>query len=189
MRRRTPIAAAGSTRRRASRTDPRFVRRGTRNMSSLRSSVRAVAALVLLAASTAALAAGPATRDLAAEEANRQLVLTFYDRFFNRHEAVEAAAVVADDYKQHNPHVPDGKKPFVSYFVGAFQKNPASRARIVRSATDGDLVYLHVHATERPGDRGEAVVDIFRVKDGKIVEHWDVIQPVPEKSANANTMF
>ncbi|WP_371140923.1 nuclear transport factor 2 family protein [Burkholderia cepacia] len=158
-------------------------------MSSLRSPVRTVAALVLLAASTAALAAGPATRNLAAEEANRQLVLTFYDRFFNKHEAVEAAAVVADDYKQHNPHVPDGKKPFVSYFVGAFQKNPASRARIVRSATDGDLVYLHVHATERPGDRGEAVVDIFRVKDGKIVEHWDVIQPVPDTSANANTMF
>ncbi|WP_321875509.1 nuclear transport factor 2 family protein [Burkholderia cenocepacia] len=159
-------------------------------MSSFRSPARAVAAFVLLAASSAAaLAAGPATRDLAAEEANRQLVLTFYDRFFNRHEAVEAAAVVADDYKQHNPHVPDGKQPFVSYFVGAFQKNPASRARIVRSAADGDLVYLHVHATERPGDRGEAVVDIFRVKDGKTVEHWDVIQPVPETSANRNTMF
>ncbi|MCR4465632.1 nuclear transport factor 2 family protein [Burkholderia sp. SCN-KJ] len=158
-------------------------------MSSLRSPVRTVAALVLLAASTAAPAAGPPARDLAAEEANRQLVLAFYDRFFNKHEALEAAAVVADDYKQHNPRVPDGKKPFVSYFVGAFRKNPESRAQIVRSATDGDLVYLHVHATERPGDRGEAVVDIFRVKDGKIVEHWDVIQPVPEKAANGNTMF
>ncbi|WP_175796473.1 nuclear transport factor 2 family protein [Burkholderia anthina] len=158
-------------------------------MSPLRLPVRTIAAFVLLAASTAALAAGPATRDVAAEEANRQLVLTFYDRFFNKHEAVEAAAVVADDYKQHNPHVPDGKKPFVSYFVGAFQKNPESCVRIVRSAADGDLVYLHVHATEHPGDRGEAVVDIFRVQDGRIVEHWDVIQPVPEKSANANTMF
>lgn len=158
-------------------------------MSSLRSPVRAVAAFVLLAASTAALSAGHVTRDLAAEEANRQLVLTFYDRFFNKHEAVAAAAVVADGYKQHNPHVPDGNKPFVSYFVGAFQKNPESRAQIVRSSTDGDLVYLHVHATERPGDRGDAVVDIFRVKDGKIVEHWDVIQPVPENAANANTMF
>ncbi|RQZ18856.1 hypothetical protein DIE15_08105 [Burkholderia sp. Bp9031] len=158
-------------------------------MSSLRSPVRAIAAFVLLAASTAALAAGTAARDLAAEEANRQLVLTFYDRFFNKHEALEAAAIVAEDYKQHNPHVPDGKKPFVSYFVDAFKKNPESRAQIVRSATDGDLVYLHVHATERPGDRGEAVVDIFRVKDSQIVEHWDVIQPVPEKAANAHTMF
>ncbi|KWF71368.1 nuclear transport factor 2 family protein [Burkholderia pseudomultivorans] len=158
-------------------------------MSSLRSSARAAAACVLLAASTVAPAAGPTTRDVAAEAANRQLVLTFYDRFFNQHEAVEAAAVVADDYRQHNPHVPDGKQPFVSYFVGAFKKNPESRARVVRSAAEGDLVYLHVHATEHPGDRGEAVVDIFRVKDGRIVEHWDVIQPVPEQAANANTMF
>ncbi|AOK20097.1 hypothetical protein WT26_30345 [Burkholderia cepacia] len=143
----------------------------------------------LLAGATAALADPSTSRNLAAEEANRQLVLTFYDRFFNKHDIAAAATVVADDYKQHNPHVPDGKKPFVSYFTGAFKDNPQSRARIVRSATDGDLVYLHVHSTERPGDRGEAVVDIFRVKDGKIVEHWDVIQPVPETSANANTMF
>lgn len=127
-------------------------------------------------------------RDLAKEEANRQLVLKFYDRFFNEHET-EAADVVAEDYKQHNPEVPDGKKPFVTFFTGFFKENPQSRAKIVRSATDGDLVYLHVHSTNGPDDRGQAVVDIFRVRDGKIVEHWDVIQNVPESSANPNTMF
>lgn len=129
------------------------------------------------------------TRDLATEEANRKLVVEFYDRFFNKHETAEAAEVVADSYIQHNPQVPDGKAPFVSFFTGYFKTNPESRAKIVRSATDGDLVYLHVHSTEGAKDRGVAVVDIFRVKEGKIVEHWDVIQPVPEKAANQNTMF
>ncbi|NDJ57126.1 hypothetical protein GWD52_08995 [Enterobacteriaceae bacterium 4M9] len=134
-------------------------------------------------------AAQNVTRDVAAEEANRTLVLNFYDRFFNKHEVTQAAEVVADNYKQHNPQVPDGKAPFVSYFAGYFKENPQSRARIVRSATDGDLVYLHVHSASGPKDRGQAVVDIFRVQGGKIVEHWDVIQEVPEKAANSNTMF
>ncbi|KAJ34238.1 hypothetical protein BW45_04870, partial [Agrobacterium tumefaciens] len=72
---------------------------------------------------------------------------------------------------------------------GHFKENPQSKARIVRSATDGDLVYLHIPSTEKDGDRGRAIVDIFRVTDGKITEHWDVIQPVPETAANNNTMF
>ncbi|MGQ8706711.1 nuclear transport factor 2 family protein [Serratia sp. TSA_198.1] len=128
-------------------------------------------------------------RDTSIEEANRQLVLTFYDRFFNRHDIVQAAKVVADDYRQHNPGVPDGKAPLVDYFTGFFKSNPQSRARIVRSAADGDLVWLHVHSTNGKDDLGRAVLDIFRVKDGQIVEHWDVIQDVPGKSANPNTMF
>jgi len=124
-----------------------------------------------------------------AEEANRALVLDFYDQFFNRHETEEAALLLAEDYRQHNPSVPDGRAPVVSYFTQYFRENPQSRARVVRSATDGDLVYLHIHSTNGPEDRGVAVVDIFRVRDGRIVEHWDVIQPVPAESANSNTMF
>ena len=130
-----------------------------------------------------------AARDLAAEEANRKLVVTFYDQFFNAHETEEAAKVVAEDYIQHNPGVPDGKEPFVSFFTGYFAENPESQARIVRSATDGDLVWLHVQSTNGDADPGEAVVDIFRVEDGMIVEHWDVIQTVPSEAANNNTMF
>ncbi|EOC3058800.1 nuclear transport factor 2 family protein [Cronobacter dublinensis] len=122
------------------------------------------------------------------EEANRQRVITFYDRFFNQHDT-SAADVVADDYRQHNPEVPDGKAPFVNYFSGFFRDNPQSRAKVIRSAADGDLVWLQVHSTNGSHDRGQAVLDIFRVKDGKIVEHWDIIQDVPEKAANANTMF
>ncbi|WP_431262909.1 nuclear transport factor 2 family protein [Roseateles chitinivorans] len=142
-------------------------------------------ALLLAGASHAA---PPPARELSQEETNRALVLDFYDRFFNKHD-IASARVVADSYRQHNPDVPDGKAPFVSYFSGFFKEHPKSTSRIVRSATSGDLVYLHVHFKVDPNDRGQAVVDIFRVADGKIVEHWDVSQDVPEKAANRNTMF
>ncbi len=148
-----------------------------------------VRATVILVAATMPVLAQTASRNLVQEEANRKLVIEFYDRFFNRHETEEAARVVADDYRQHNPQVPDGKAPFLSFFTGFFKDNPNSKARIVRSSTDGDLVWLHIHSTNGEKDNGQAVVDIFRVADGKIVEHWDVIQNVPETSANQNTMF
>ncbi|RUM07807.1 nuclear transport factor 2 family protein [Rhizobium chutanense] len=150
-------------------------------------SLFAVAILAAIAAPSGAFAEA-AARDLKIEEANRKLVVEFYDRFFNKHD-IEAASVIADDYRQHNPQVPDGKKPLISFFSGFFKDNAQSKAEIVRSAADGDLVWLHVHATNGAGDRGEAIVDIFRVKDGKIVEHWDVIQAVPKEAANKNTMF
>ncbi|SFV27562.1 Predicted SnoaL-like aldol condensation-catalyzing enzyme [Devosia crocina] len=128
-------------------------------------------------------------RDLGAEEVNRTIVVDFYDSFFNDHDTTGASEVIAEDYIQHNPEVPDGKEPFVSYFTGFFAENPESRAQIVRSAVEGDLVWLHVHSTNGPEDQGQAVIDIFRLEDGVIVEHWDVIQDVPAQAANANTMF
>lgn len=147
-------------------------------------------ALVVLAgvAAPSGAFAESASRHLKVEEANRKLVVEFYDRFFNKHD-IAAASVLADDYRQHNPQVPDGKKPLISFFSGFFKDNAQSKAEIVRSAADGDLVWLHVHATNGADDRGQAIVDIFRVKDGKIVEHWDVIQAVPNEAANKNTMF
>ncbi|PDT02304.1 hypothetical protein CO666_21290 [Rhizobium chutanense] len=150
-------------------------------------SLFALAILAGIAAPSGAFAES-AARDLKVEEANRKLVVEFYDTFFNKHD-VSAASVIADDYRQHNPQVPDGKKPLISFFTGFFKDNAQSKAEIVRSAADGDLVWLHVHATNGADDRGEAIVDIFRVKDGKIVEHWDVIQAVPKEAANKNTMF
>lgn len=121
-------------------------------------------------------------------QTNEQLVTDFYNRFFTDHD-ISAAEVIADDYIQHNPSVPNGKQPFVDYFTGYFAQNPQARNSIVRSAAQGDLVFLHVHSTNGAGDRGQAIVDIFRVADGKIVEHWDVIQDVPATAANNNTMF
>lgn len=123
------------------------------------------------------------------QEINRSVVINFYNKFFNEHKVDEASLIVTDDYKQHNPYVPDGKKTFVSYFKEFFTENPNSKAKIVRSAVDGDLVWLHVHSTLNDKDKGEAVVDIFRVKEGKIIEHWDVIQGVPDVAENNNTMF
>jgi predicted SnoaL-like aldol condensation-catalyzing enzyme len=146
-------------------------------------------AAVLLSSSLMATAAVSPPRVFSVEETNRAMVVKFYDLFFNKHQVEQAARIVADDYKQHNPDVPDGKAPFVTYFTGFFKENPKSSARIVRSATADDLVYLHVHSTRGPEDRGQAVIDIFRVNNGMIVEHWDVIQEVPAQTANDNTMF
>lgn len=142
----------------------------------------------MISAAPLSVLAETSERDLATEEANRALVVEFYDQFFNKHN-IAASDVIAEDYIQHNPNVPDGKTPLVSFFSGYFAENPESRARIVRSAADGDLVWLHVQSTNGEEDLGEAVVDIFRVEDGMIVEHWDVIQPVPSEAANSNTMF
>lgn len=145
--------------------------------------------LALFAAPSAGFAQEAAARDLAQEEANRKLVLEVYDRIFNQHDLSAAEEFIAEDYIQHNPHVPNGRAPVVEFFSKHFAATPEARSRIVRSSAEGDLVWLHVHATNGPEDRGRAVVDIFRVEEGKIVEHWDVIQAVPETPANDNTMF
>lgn len=150
---------------------------------------RPMTALLFTALTATAAIAQQAQRNLAQEEANRQLVVEFYHQNFNQHQVDQATKVMADDYIQHNPLVPNGKAPFVSFFKGFFAKNPNAKSKIVRTAADGDLVWLHIHATNGENDRGQAIIDVFRVKDGKIVEHWDVIQDVPEKAANHNTMF
>jgi predicted SnoaL-like aldol condensation-catalyzing enzyme len=123
-------------------------------------------------------------------EENKQIVVSFYNMIFRDHETQEAVnRYMGKQYIQHNPLVPDGREVFVSFFVPFFKANPDARSEIKRVVAEGDLVVLHVHSKMNKEDRGAAVVDIFRVDDGKIVEHWDVIQPIPEKSANSNTMF
>lgn len=124
------------------------------------------------------------------EKSNKAIVEEFYDLAFNKHKPDEAMKLyVGDRYIQHNPFVADGKKPFIEYFSGFFPKNPDSSATTKRVIAEGNLVVLHVHSMLNKKDRGRAVIDIFRLENGKIVEHWDVAQPIPEKSANENTMF
>ena len=119
-----------------------------------------------------------------------KVVEDLYAGFFNRHDIGVAQRLIVENYKQHNPFVGDGIKPFLDFFSQTFKDNPQYSAKIYRSAVSGDLVYVHVKYQNNPQDRGTASVDIYRVNDqGKITEHWDVNQDVPEKSANDNTMF
>lgn len=121
---------------------------------------------------------------------NKQSALNFYDQFFNQHDLTAADRYIGDTYTQHNPRVPNGKEAFVAAFRQIFAQNPQRHSRITQSIAEGDLVALHVHTVTGPQDRGVAIVDIFRFDaNGKIVEHWDVIQPVPESTASGNTMF
>ncbi len=120
---------------------------------------------------------------------NRKLVVAFYERFFNQHDLSAADRYLGEVYIQHNPNVPNGREAFVEGFTRVFAQFPQRHSQIVRAIAERYLVVLHVHLTKSPEDQGAAVVDIFRVDHGRIVEHWDVQQAIPEQAANNNTMF
>lgn len=120
---------------------------------------------------------------------NKATVVAFYEKALNDKDAEAAIGMMGPTYTQHNAMAPDGKEGFRQFIAGFKQRYPASRSKIVRVFAEGDYVILHVHLVLEPGTTGNAVMDIFRLADGKIVEHWDVVQPIPEKIPHANTMF
>ena len=147
------------------------------------------AAMIAASIFMMSLGSSAAMAGSAQEEANRTAVLAFYEKGLNQKDVDAALAYVGDRYVQHNPNAADGPEGFRKFIGFLREKFPNSRSEIKRSFVDGDYVILHVHSVREPGTRGRAIVDIFKLENGKIVEHWDVVQPIPEKPANNNGMF
>ena len=147
----------------------------------------------MLTASLAAVALLLARPALAADakqmEENKKIIAEFYDAALNQKDFEKASKYLGSRYTQHNPGAADGPEGLKGFLAFLKDKFPNNRSEIKRIFADGDYVIVHVHAVREPGTRGNAIVDIFKLENGKVVEHWDVIQPIPEKAANDNGMF
>jgi len=146
------------------------------------------AAVVLAVALVLSLPAADAAETLPLD-ANKKTVVEFYEKAINQRDFDAASKYLGSRYIQHNPVAPDGAEGLRAFISFLREKFPQGHVEIKRVFADGNYVILHVHSVREPGTRGRAVVDIFRLDSGKIVEHWDVIQEIPEKAANPNGMF
>jgi predicted SnoaL-like aldol condensation-catalyzing enzyme len=130
-------------------------------------------------------------------EGKKEVVMGFYKTAFEQKDPEGAVKLyVGDYYRQHNPNCGDGKEAFIAYAKMRGGNNPNRQILYKRIFVDGDFVILHIHHLFSPTDEnyketpnGFAAVDIFRLEKGKIVEHWDVLQTVPDKFVHNNTMF
>jgi predicted SnoaL-like aldol condensation-catalyzing enzyme len=123
------------------------------------------------------------------ERRNRDVVLDFYENGVNRRDLAAAFRHLGARFIQHNPEASDGPAGFREFFTRITEQFPHYRVEIRRVFIEGDMVAVHVRSFNGPTHNGEAGVDIFRLADGKIVEHWDVIQPIPDQMPHPNTMF
>ena len=123
------------------------------------------------------------------ERRNGDVVLDFYENGVNRRDYAAAFKNLGDRYIQHNPNAVDGPEGFQEFFTFIEKNHPNFRVEIKRMFIEGDMVAVHVRSYNSVTKNGEAGVDIFRLENGKIVEHWDVIQPIPDELPHSNTMF
>ncbi|WP_282702923.1 nuclear transport factor 2 family protein [Streptomyces sp. CC219B] len=120
---------------------------------------------------------------------NKKLVTKAFDQLLVDKDLSALDRYWGPEYHQHNPNIADGVEGVRAGLGGYFEQFPQLTVARKRVIAEGDLVAVHSHYVNAPGERGQAVVDLFRVRGGKIVEHWDALQDVPETSANDNTMF
>ena len=122
-------------------------------------------------------------------ELNKQNAIAFYRTAYLGDPAKAVEMYVGDEYIQHNPLVGNGKQAFIDYFTEMAEQYPDKEIEFVRAVAEGDLVALHTHQTW-PGNDEYVTMDFFRFdENGKIVEHWDSIQKIPESTRNGNTMY
>jgi predicted SnoaL-like aldol condensation-catalyzing enzyme len=151
-----------------------------------------IAALALIAFALTAPQAQAQMADTAKMERNKKNVVEFYNAVLNEKDFEKASKYVGATYIQHNPIGADGLegiKGFINFLKAKF---PDNKSEIKRVFADGNYVIVHVHAVREPGTRGNAIFDLFRLDDnGKVLEHWDAVQPIPEpeKAMNKNGMF
>jgi predicted SnoaL-like aldol condensation-catalyzing enzyme len=127
---------------------------------------------------------------MADPEKNKRTVLAYYNLAFNDRRSAEAVEKYGGShYIQHNPQAPDGFEAFNQFVTGFVEQFSQSSLDIKRAVAEGYLIVTHSLLKTSPEDRGTAAADLFRLEDGKIVEHWDVLQPVPESAANNHPMF
>jgi len=146
-------------------------------------------ALILTAAVFACSSGSVMGTELRQREDNKKIVLEFYDKAINQKDFEAASNYLGPAYIQHNQMAADGVEGLKGFIQLLRNKFPNSHSEIKRIFADGDFVILHVHAVRIPGTRGVAIVDIFRLKNGKIVEHWDVHEDISDTPANSNGMF
>ncbi len=129
------------------------------------------------------------TRETSRAENNKKVAVAFYNAALNAKNPDEALRYVGPVYKQHNPTAEDGRAGLRKFIEWVRSDHPDSRSDIRQIFADGDYVIMNVQMVRFPGERGLAIGEIFRLEDGKIVEHWDRIQAIPENSKNNNGMF
>ena len=139
-------------------------------------------ALLSLTAGLLATATPAHAADTAQEEANKKVVVDFYEKAINQKDFEAASKFLGPRYIQHNPRAADGPEGLKAFLAYLREKFPDYHSEIKRVFADGDYVILHVHNVPTPGSRGNAIIDIFRLENGKVVEHWDVRQEIPEQA-------